>query len=136
MPDAKWQAAHLVLSPSTILRPEDHWQLSSEVVAVTAVVHLLDLAAPAEVGAMHATWHLMAQSARIDLHAAHHAWRKPLVAAATSSHCQVTARHDGRADIADVMEARSCKFVYKILKLFDRCGKRIHVPTYPHRMTL
>ena len=92
-----WQAGHLVLSPFSILRPEDHWQLRSQVVAVTAVVQLLDLAAPAEVGAMHAKGHLMAQSARNDLHAAHHALRKPLAAAATSSHCQMTARHGGRA---------------------------------------
>ena len=41
--------------------------------AVAAVVHLLDLAAPAEVGAMHATGHLLAKTACIDLHAAHHA---------------------------------------------------------------
>ena len=74
-----------------------HRHLSSQVVAVAAVVHLLDLAAPAEVGAMHATRHLRAQAACIDLHAAHHALQKPLVPAAASSPCQVTARHDGRA---------------------------------------
>ena len=50
--------------------------------AVAAVVHVLDLTAPAEVGAMHATGHLRAQAACIDLHAAHHALQKPIIAAA------------------------------------------------------
>ena len=50
--------------------------------AVAVVVHLLDLAAPAEVGAMHATGHLRAQAACIDLQAAHHTLQKPLVPAA------------------------------------------------------
>ena len=60
--------------------------------AVAAVVHLLDLAAPAEVGAMCAMGHLLAQTACIDLHAAHDALQKPLVPAAMSSPCQMTTR--------------------------------------------
>ena len=69
-----------------------HWHLSSQVVAVAAVVHLLDLAAPAEVRAMHATGHLRAQAACTDLHAAYHALQKPLIPVVASSPCQVTAR--------------------------------------------
>ena len=71
--------------------------IATQAVAVAAVVHLLSSTAPAEVRAMRAMGHLLAQAACIDLHAAHHALQKPLVPAATSSPCQVTARHDGRA---------------------------------------
>ena len=75
-----------------------HWHLTSQVVGVAAVVHLLDMSAPAEVGAMHAMVRLLAQTACIDdVHAAYHALQKPLVAAAMSLPCQVTARHDGGA---------------------------------------
>ena len=65
--------------------------------AVVAVVHLLAMPAPANCEAVHAVVHSLAQTACIDLHAACHALQKPLVAAAMSSPCQVTARHDGRA---------------------------------------
>ena len=41
---------------------ETHWHLSSQVVAVAAMVHLLDSAAPAGVGAMQAIVHLLAQT--------------------------------------------------------------------------
>ena len=56
--------------------------LSSQVVAVAAVVHLLGPTAPAEARAMRAMGHLLAQTACIDLHAAHDALQKPIVAAA------------------------------------------------------
>ena len=56
--------------------------LSSQAVVVAAVVHLLDLTAPAEARAMSAMGHLLAQTACIDLHAAHCALQKPIIAAA------------------------------------------------------
>ena len=49
---------------------------------MAAVVHLLDLRAPAEAKGMRATGHLLAQTACIDLHAAHHALQKSIIAAA------------------------------------------------------
>ena len=55
--------------------------LSSQVVAVATVVHLLDLTAPAEAKGMRAMGHRLAQTACIDLHAAHDALQKPLVPA-------------------------------------------------------
>ena len=55
--------------------------LNFQVVAVAAVVHLLDLTAPAEAKGMRAMGHLLAQTVCIDLHAVHHALQKPIVAA-------------------------------------------------------
>ena len=46
---------------------------------MAAVVHLLDLAAAAEVRAMHAMVCLLAQTACMDLHAAYHALQRPIV---------------------------------------------------------
>ena len=56
--------------------------LSSQAVAVAAVVHLLDMTAPAEARVLRATGYLRAQAACTGLHAAHHALQKAIVDAA------------------------------------------------------